>query len=282
MPRTPWERLLLEPAGLAGDAAFAAWFDAIARRLLGGCRLVAAGVPHRLTEVEFYYHGGEHLDPFSHRDPIQKELGRWYFHRTGGVYRSGSFKGLDLTFAGPAAFGGVLIRGVEPEGGTVLDGPSLTVDHLLRATETADVAELDAAIAGRPAWHPDSPLRLDWSDELTDRPILKSARVGLSLKRMRKAEPPKRFLLKPYRHLTEPRRIRKGKLHMALALHAEGVSPAEIRARTGCPLAALTRYVADFEEGKREASFDPYFGVDLGPRELARLHGLWSRVYGGG
>jgi hypothetical protein len=282
MSHSPWESLLLEPAGLVGDHAFAAWFDAIARRLLCGCRLVAAGVPHRLTEVEFYYHGGDHLDPFSHRDPIQKELGRWYFHRTAGIYRSGSFKGLDLTFAGPAAFGGILIRGVEQEGGPLLDGPSLTVDHLLRTTETADVPELDAAIAGRPVWHPDSPLRLAWSDDVTDLAILKSARVGLSLKRMRRAEPPTRFILKPYRYLTEPRRIRKGKLHMALALHAGGATAGEIRARTACTMAALARYVADFEQGKREASFDPYFGIELGPRELARLHGLSWRVYGGG
>jgi hypothetical protein len=280
MSRAEWERLLLEPGELAEDAAFAAWFDQVARRLLCGCRLMVAEVPHRLTEVEFYYYGGSHLDLFAHRDPIQKQLARWYFHRTGGIYRGGSFKGLDLTFAGPAAFGGVLIRGLEQEGGPLVDGPSLSVDHLLRTTGTADVSALDEAIEGRPAWDADNPLRLVWSPELTERDVLKTARVGLSLKKLRKAEAPTRFIMKPYRYLSEPRRIAKGKIHMVLALHAAGVPAAEIREKTNCTKGAVDRYIADYEEGKREASFDPYFGVELGPRELCRLHGLWQAKYG--
>src|SRR5262245_31905012 len=159
MSPSDWEALLLEPAPLKHDA-FASWFYTIARRLLCGCRLMVAGVPHRLTEVEFYYHGGDHLDPFSHRDPVQKHLARWYFHRTRGAYRAGSFKGLDLTFAGPTAYGGILFRGLELASGTLVDGPSLLVDHLLHTTGAADVAALDASIAGRPAWDAGSPLHL--------------------------------------------------------------------------------------------------------------------------
>ncbi|MFO0929741.1 MAG: hypothetical protein U0736_22415 [Gemmataceae bacterium] len=128
-----WTTLLVEPPGVDAPRV-ARWFAAIAERLLGGSRLVVAGVAHRLTEVEFYYHGGTHLDPFAHRDPVQRHTGRWYFHRTGGTLRGGSFKGLDLTFAGADAFGGILIRGVEPEGGALIDGPSRTVDHLLHMT----------------------------------------------------------------------------------------------------------------------------------------------------
>src|SRR5262245_37701454 len=97
MSLATWTTLLREPEGLA----LPRWFDAVARRLLLGSRFRVAGVPYRLTEVEFYYHGGDHLDRFSHRDPLQKSLGRWYFHRTRGAYRAGSFKGLDVTFGGP-------------------------------------------------------------------------------------------------------------------------------------------------------------------------------------
>src|SRR5262245_24505099 len=186
MSRPEWERLLLEPTDLPDDAAFQTWFRAIAQRLLCGWQLSVNGVPHRLTEVEFYYYGGAHLDLFSHRDPIQKALARWYFHRTAGVYRGGSFKGFDLTFAGPGAFGGVLIRGIEPEGGALIDGPSLSVDHLLRTTGHATVAALDEAIAGRPAWDTSSPLHLAWLPEVAPRAVLESARVGLSLKKLRK------------------------------------------------------------------------------------------------
>jgi hypothetical protein len=276
-----WQALLLEPASPPDDAALAAWFDAIATRLLTGTRLLVSREPHRFTEVEVYYHGPGHLDPFTHRDPIQVGTGLWYFHRTAGVYRGGSFKGFDLTFGGKDAFGGILIRGLEPEGGVLIDGPSLCVDHLIARTGAGDVATLDRAIAGRPAWDPANPLALAWLDEPVPRPILKAARVGLSLKRMKKNEAGPRFLLRRYRHLSEPRRISKGKLHMALALHADGAGLMEIRERTGCTNAALLRYLADYEEGRKEAGFDAYFGIDLGPKELARLHGLWREKYGG-
>src|SRR4051812_18481064 len=100
-----WQALLKEPDGLTDEASFAPWFDALAARLLTGTRFLVGREPHRFTEVEVYYHGPGHLDPFTHRDAIQRGSGTWYFHRTAGVLRGGSFKGLDLTFGGEAAFG---------------------------------------------------------------------------------------------------------------------------------------------------------------------------------
>ncbi len=276
-----WHQLLAAPAEGEGHAA---WFRRIAARLLGGARLHAGREPLRFTEVEFYYHGPGHEDVFTHRDPVQKATGPWYFHRTAGVYRGGSFKGFDLTFGGPDAFGGVLIRGLAREDGSLIDGPSLSVDHLLACTGAEGVARLDGALAGRPAWDPAVPLRLEWVDEGTAPAALETARVGLSLKRLRKADPPTRFILRRYRFLSEPRRISKGKLQMVLALHADGATPEEIRERTGCTKGAIARYIADFAEGARQGAdgeaFDGYFGVELGPKELARLHGLWRTRFG--
>jgi hypothetical protein len=42
----------------------------------------------------------------------------------------------------------------------------------------------------------------------------------------------------------------------------------------------VQRYVADFEEGRRAADFGPYYGIDLGPKELCRLQGVWHAVWG--
>jgi hypothetical protein len=276
MSASQWQQLLVEPAKLADEADHAAWFDAIARRLLCGCRVLVRKQPCRFTEVEIYYHGGSHLDPFTHRDPIQKGTGLWYFHRTAGVYRGGSFKGVDITFGGPASFGGVLIRGIEAEDGTLVDGPSLTVDRLLARTGASTVAELDGAIDLRPVWDASSLLHLEWLSEPAERSIIKTPRVGLSLKRLRKSEVPPRYIMRHYRHLTEPRRISKGKLHMVLALHAEGRLLGEIRELTGCNKGAIERYIADREAGTKESDFTPFFGIDLGPKELCRLHGLCS------
>jgi hypothetical protein len=242
--------------------------------------LLVGSEPHRFTEIEFYYFGELHPDPFTHRDPIQKECGRWYFHRTRGVYRGGSFKGFDLTFGGREAFGGVLIRGLEAPDGTLIDGPSLCVDHLLARTEAADVATLDEAIAERVAWDEENPLQLEWKDTPEERPLLRSSRVGLSLKRSKKSPEPPRYIMRRYRYLSEPRRISKGKLHMVLALHAQGLSIDQIHARTGCPRQTIQRYVADFEEGRLQVDFDPYYGIDLSPKDLCRLHGTWHSAYG--
>jgi hypothetical protein len=277
-----WEALLLEPQGLDQADDLLGWFDAIAARLLTGTRLLVGSEPHRFTEVEFYYHGGGHLDPFTHRDPIQREVGRWYFHRTRGVYRGGSFKGFDLTFGGTGAFGGVLIRGLEKPDGTLVDGPSLCVDHLLARTEARDVATLDEAIEGRVAWDSESPLCLEWVDELADLPLLRSPRVGLSLKRLRNSPQPPRYVMRSYRYLSEPKRIAKGKLHMVLAEHARGGAAEQINKVTGCPRGTVGRYVADFEEGRREADFTPFWGIDLGPRDLCKLYGVWWAQFGAG
>jgi hypothetical protein len=275
-----WRTLLLEPVGVTAGRDPAGWFDRVAERVLDGTRFLVGNEPHRFTEIEFYYHGGEHLDPFSHRDPIQRQLGRWYFHRTGGVYRGGSFKGFDLTFGGPDSFGGILIRGLEKPDGSLVDGPSLCVDHLLARTEAGDVATLDRAINALPAWDGDSPLRLEVAEGLEQRPLYRTARVGLSLKRLRASELPPRFILRPYRYLREPRRIAKGKIHLVLALHAAGKSFLEILQETGCPRAAVERYISDFEEGRKLADFAPFWGIDLGPKDLCRLHGVWWEKYG--
>src|SRR5262245_59151424 len=126
MPLPSWSRLLARPADFADGPTSDAWFARIAHRLLAGCRLVVAGKPHRLIEVEVYYHGPGHLDVFAHRDPVQVHPGRWYFHRSRGQYRGGSFKGIDLSFggmhAGQPAYGGVLFRGLVDDTGQQIDG----------------------------------------------------------------------------------------------------------------------------------------------------------------
>ncbi|HEY7330469.1 MAG TPA: hypothetical protein VH592_22705 [Gemmataceae bacterium] len=259
-----------------------AWFTRIAERLLNGSRLVVRRRPYRLVEIEFYYWSKAHPDPFTHRDPIQFDIGHWYFHRTHGVYRGGSFKGLDLTFGHGDASGGILIRGLQTPDGTLIDGPSLCVDHLLDATGSATVAELDRAINKQLAWEDGNPLMLETTDVLEKRSLFRSPRVGLMLKKVATRTESTRFVMLPYRYLTEPRHIKKGKLHLVLALHAQGINIEEIQRLTNCPRRVAQRYLADFEHGRKEADFTPYFGIDLGPAELGKLYGVWFAHWGFG
>lgn len=252
-------------------------FDSIASQLLFGSDLVVGNESHRLVEIEFYYFGDEHPDPFTHRDLLQLEFGRWYFHRTRGSYRGGSFKGLDLTFGDGKAFGGILIRSIETADGKLIDGPSLCVDYLLAKAGAIAIAELDAAIASRVAWDTESPLVLRWNE--SDRhQLYRSARVGLSLKKAQLSAQMPQYILLPYRYLTQPRRITKGKLYLVLSLHIQGIDPTIIQQITGCPKQSIIRYIADFEAGLQETDFTPYFGIDFNSKQLCKLHGTWHAM----
>lgn len=214
-----------------------AWFARIAARMLGSWRLCAGGRKHRFVEIEIYYHGPEHEDPFAHAHPEERERGYWYFHRVGPSYRGGSFKGVDLTFGDGVARGGILLRSLETEDGTLVVGPSLCVDHLLKLTGAPSVAALARAIDGRPAWDPKSPLFIVHADG-RERVVFRSRRVGLTLKRHNDALAVDR-ISRLYRFLTEPRRVTKGRAELIDALLAEGKSTEEIRALTGSPRHAI-------------------------------------------
>jgi len=66
------------------------------------------------------------------------------------------------------------------------------------------------------------------------------------------------------------------------ALHESGLDAAGIHGLTGSPKKTVERYVSDYEAGKAEASFDPYFGTDLGPVGVCKLLGVWAAKYGAG
>jgi hypothetical protein len=273
----PWLEAFRKPARLA-DVTAGAWFARVAELLLNRTRWVIGGVPHRVTECEFYYRGPVHHDPFTHGDPVQVHAGRWYFHKTAGVYRGGSFKGADVTFGDGTAQGGILFRGAEAPGGTLIDGPSLLVDRVLTLCGVGTVAEFDRTIGTRLAWDPSSPMHFEEA-EPAGRGILACARVGLSLRRARPGTTMPAYLTRHYRFLTEPGRIAKGKPHMVMGLHRLGRAPEEIREVTRSPARSIATYVAEYENGRRAGQFEDYFGKELGPRDLCRLHGIADRVW---
>jgi hypothetical protein len=276
---TDWPTLLQKPANLAEPGVPATWFEAIAEKLLNGVNLCVAGKKHRLVEIEFYLRATEHPDPFTHGEPLQLQCGRWYFHRTNGVYRSGSFKGLDLTFGDGTLYGGVLFRGLETADGKLIDGPSLLVDQLLTLTKAATVRVLDSMIGTRVAWDTSNPLTLEDAEPPRTQPLFRSGRVGLTLKNARNKPEATRYILRPYRYLTEPRKTAKGKVLMVLAMHARGIEVEEIHQATSCSRKSVQRYIDDFEKGRCASDFAAYLGTDLKPADLCRLHGTWHTAY---
>jgi 3-methyladenine DNA glycosylase Mpg len=226
------------------------WFDALAEKLLNGVYLRVDGISHRLVEIEFYLRSADHPDPFTHGRPLQQQYGRWYFHRTGGSFRNGSFKGLDLTLGDGTVYLGVLFRGLETPEGDLIDGPSLLVDYLLLQTKATTVRELDSLIAGRLAWDACNPLVLEESEQPRSQPLFRSARIGLTLKNAHNKPEATSYIQRPYRYLTEPRRIAKGKALLVLALHANGADVEEIHDLTGSPRKSIRRYIDEFAAGR--------------------------------
>jgi len=271
----------IKPPHATDDEHFEQWFADLAARLLNATDFLVNGAAYRFAELEAYYHGPAHLDLFAHRDPVQLENGRWYFHRTRGEYRGGSFKGLDLAFGDGTAHFGILIRTIVTPDGTVIVGPSLAVDHLLAQTKAKDVAALDAMIAGRKVWDTTSLLAIRESVKPRDATVYQSSRVGLSLKKAKGKPDAPRFVARSYRFLTEPLAISKGKPHLILALHRRGETPEAIAQVTGTPKKTVERYIQDFEAGKAVPGFDGYIGKDLSTAELCRLLGTWTAKYGG-
>lgn len=118
----------------------------------------------RMCEVEIYANASKvHEDTFTHGDPQQETVGTWYFHKKGGTFKSGSFKGLDVTFGAPKLPVGFLIRSVLPlkspdasdtatlRKEDLVEGPSLVVDTLLAALGVSSILDL---VGGRDACLP--------------------------------------------------------------------------------------------------------------------------------
>jgi hypothetical protein len=273
----------LSPSADTEEGAYGAVFRDIAELLFNHTTLQIAQRPYRLTELELYWSGLAHIDPFSHGNARQQQLGTWYFHRAGTQYRSGTYKGLDIAFGSSEAFGGILLRGIEglaepgPPGplGPLIDGPCMVVDHILARTSSASIEALvnrfDVTIENTEGRSP-LYLALD-ADPGRSQPIYATPRIGLTLKKGT-TEARQRLIARPYRFLSEPARIRKGRPHLITALHQQGRSPAEIAALTGVRRSVVQGYLDAFEAG-RAKPIDA-FGGELSTRELCELLGACS------
>jgi 3-methyladenine DNA glycosylase Mpg len=261
----------LVPAPTADEPAHLQAFREIADLLLNGVTWHIAGAPHRFTELEFYHHSPAHPDTFTHGDVMQEELARWYFHRSGGEYKGGTYKGLDIAFGRPGAPAGILIRGAQSlADGAFIDGPCMCVDHLLARAGQPSIAALVAGWGRSADAAPGSPLHITVDDVRRTADIHESPRIGLTLKRGGLAERA-RFLARPYRLLSEPANIKKGRAHLIIGMHRQGRDAATIARLTGSPLAQVSRTIAAYESGKSRAPAD--FKGDLSQSETCALLG---------
>lgn len=186
----------------------------------------------RIMECEYYPWEGMH----THRNERQREFGKIYIHRTtqdyNGSYKSGSYKGMDIT-----CFRGILIRSIqvyerqEVDGkckiisiSDIIEGPSCVVDYLCNLSGYS-LPELENNLSIR---------KLTWPYK---EPIL-GCRVGLTLKRADDLEKWVKELLNPWRSsIYIPKKDRKS----FFALNPK---------RTDITFPAKDRWLQEINQGK--------------------------------
>lgn len=184
-------------------------FNEIANLLLNKYLLIINGYEYRISEIEFYYYSESHRDEYTHKDDNQKKNGEWYFHRQNGKsYKNGTFKGLDISAGSDNSYGGILIRSIEISD-NLIEGPCNVVNKILELTNSPDINSLVSKISVNVL---DQGLLFLKDTPIAERRIMKSMRVGLSLKKIKSFE----FICKEYRYLTSMN-IKKNKCTIVLS-----------------------------------------------------------------
>jgi len=267
-----------DPDTIKSKEDYAALFDGIAKTLMNNYTMVINGKPYRFADIEFYFKGGEHKDHFTHCDELQQTCGKWYFHKTGKGYKGGSYKGLDITFGKEGkGFGGILIRSIESlDGKNFVDGPSTVVDTILNAADASSVPDFadkdpgfDLSVTNK------SKLYVAPAKDLSFIEPVKCARWGLTLNKHDNNQ--EDYILKEYRFITLPSKVKKGKVFTILALHKQGKTVEEIVTLTKTGKQFVAGYISSFNNEKSKQAKD-FFGTGLkSVDDKCQLYGALSK-----
>eukprot|EP01137_Pigoraptor_chileana_P025635 Opistho-2@95390 len=252
-------------------------FEAVANTIMNHSILLIGASPHRICEIEFYVNTEEHADVQCHCEDLQLSAGHWYFHRKGAPFRTGTSQGVDITCGGPGMdgdakqwYGGINVRSIQQlSDGKLICGPSLCVDHMIKTagvSKTGDLVGTRGLIDDTDAVVHIVP---DRGGVLSPARIHSSPRIGLTLKALRD---PERYIMRPYRFLIMPDRLKKGKQHLMLQMHVAGASAGDVKTTCGVAQPVYARTIALFEEGKT-MPFDSFIAKNLSPDDFCRMYG---------
>jgi|SRR5579872_4337667 len=154
----------------------------IAETLLMKYVLVVGDKEFRICEIEFYINNDHHNDAYTHGDIYQKTYGKWYFHRyPNGSYKSGTYKGVDLTLGDDNTYFGVLIRSIyDLATDEMIDGPCKTVNKILELNNATDVKEYMTGRRSPLSVRSTKNFHLKRKSNLPHEIIYKGPRIGLS------------------------------------------------------------------------------------------------------
>ena len=260
---------------------FSAFCSAFAATVLCRRELVAGDDRYRFLEVEIYCHGS-HLFPdvFAHGDEQQLTAGSFYFHKQGSGYKGGSYKGMDYCFGNreKGLYGGLLLRtAVNVASGAIVCGPCKVVDAILASLKCDTIA---AAVERFGVVGAHESLRMVETQERNVGQILRSARVGLSLK----AKSFDLDVLKqwgsPLRYVVQPESISKHRHYLFLSLLAETEDQETAVRVSGSTKSAGANWAEAFARGKREKdSVRKYFSTKMSTADICATFGSYVALF---
>lgn len=257
----------------------------------------------RLCEVEFYfYQANRHPDTFAHRHPSQMQPYQWYFHRQSlsatSNYRSGTYKGLDITLssAKDESYGGILIRSIEnKQTGKKYEGSCIVVDTLLKLLSTETIKELVEQKLNNnlDIFHQNSYLYLRSISSINPVELVSSPRVGLTLKVP--SIDRERFLFRSYRFTLKNYYPSKMKMTILLCqaaqcffqnsdqLFVHYADQLSTQAKTR--FALVKTYLHDLQVGfdydttKKSSPLFDFYKKSMSTSDLAKAYGIWLKHY---
>lgn len=261
--------------------------NSAAAALMNSWDLWIAGQPFRIVEVEAYVHSPHHADPYAHGDEGQATCGNWYFHKKGGTYKSGSFKGMDLACGDKESnvFAGLLLRAIIDSSEKLIEGPCLVVDKILELNGKASIADF---ASGRSAAELSAlsteGLFLAPAVESRSHAVRSAARVGLVLReedggpktpKTHMHGRPIEFCTRPYRFSTAPARLTKYRSGFVASAHLAGTNDDKL----GLSEQNFAKYVKSTEDGKSSSDPSKWFNKKITTQpELCELIGTCHGV----
>lgn len=156
-----------------------------------------------------------------------------------------------------------------------MEGPSLVVDHILNLNDVGSIDELVSgfdlkAINGRSKLYVTlgtSAVGVKYDRE----DILTTPRVGLTLKKHDKTQV--QYIMRHYRYLLKPNKIKKGKVHIVLSMLRSGKSVDQIFKQSGSPKKSIEKYIQLYNDANHK-KVDAFFSQNLGTDDICELYGL--------
>ncbi len=188
-------------------------FNEISNKILNQTVLVAANKKFRICEIEMYLNSESHPDTYTHSHKDQQSFGKFYFHKySNNVYKSGTWKGLDIVLGDKSKYFGILIRSMvelDADNKEILnefiEGPCRCVNKILEQFDSNNVSELFAKQFPNQTqidFETNPQFKLEFSNNLGFEEIYEGPRIGLSDKYPE-------YMNKNYRYAIFTKKIKK-------------------------------------------------------------------------